>query len=664
MNLRSWAVLTTSLGLLSACAITPTHNVRLSEDLRVPDDASLITTLTQGNPALRARAARAMARIQATAYTSPLIGALSDPHAIVRSEAAWALGQLRIDVEGTASPRLTDALQKATRDPDNSVRSAALEALGKSGGTDIEAHLRNHLTDPATTVRREATLGLFRLRYLKRIPKYSTPTVNALLRGLQDEDSLVRRWSAYGFSRWPEPRASNQLSRAATDTDPWTRLFSIRALGRLGEAVPTEILAQAQHDPQAFVRAEAVGALQKAKQADAILSTLITDDSPHVRHAVAGAEEDAGLLRKLLTDSSAWVRGRALERLAQLQKSATLSLIAEYAADADARLRAAALRAAKHLPESAFIHLRAGLDDSDITVQMAALEALNDWEVTEATGSATTLTDTPHPDALISHVLDSPSAPMELYGMAVELAGKPRIRRNGKLHLSTSLLPLLDDLYDKVSDREFIEVREGLVDTYHAFFGTAAFVAGPVPVTVDKLLHDPAPSVQAKAAKAWLRPEAPAVPWQASPFLENAMQQPTQLRLETTRGRIILELFWDAAPIHCANIVSLAANGTYTNTPWHRVVTNFVVQGGDPRGSGWGDAGYNIRDEINRKRYTRGTLGMPKAGKDTGGAQLFLTHIPTPHLDGRYTVFGRVVEGLHVMDRLEPGDRILSATPQ
>jgi cyclophilin family peptidyl-prolyl cis-trans isomerase len=90
------------------------------------------------------------------------------------------------------------------------------------------------------------------------------------------------------------------------------------------------------------------------------------------------------------------------------------------------------------------------------------------------------------------------------------------------------------------------------------------------------------------------------------------------------------------------------------------VVQNFVVQGGDPQGSGWGGPGYTVPDEISRRRFERGTLGMPKTVKDTGGCQVFFTHVATPHLDGNYTAFGRVVSGIEVIDRIEIGDRILS----
>jgi cyclophilin family peptidyl-prolyl cis-trans isomerase len=91
-------------------------------------------------------------------------------------------------------------------------------------------------------------------------------------------------------------------------------------------------------------------------------------------------------------------------------------------------------------------------------------------------------------------------------------------------------------------------------------------------------------------------------------------------------------------------------------------VSNFVIQGGDPLGNGMGDSGWSLRAEINPMPYKRGTLGMPRsAGFDTGGCQIFITHVPTPHLDGYYTVFGQVVSGLDAMDRIEVGDRITRA---
>ena len=92
------------------------------------------------------------------------------------------------------------------------------------------------------------------------------------------------------------------------------------------------------------------------------------------------------------------------------------------------------------------------------------------------------------------------------------------------------------------------------------------------------------------------------------------------------------------------------------------MVPNFVVQGGDPRGDGSGGPGHAIRDELNRRRYLRGTLGMALSGPDTGGSQFFIAHSPQPHLDGGYTVFGQVIGGADVLDRIVQGDRIVRIT--
>jgi cyclophilin family peptidyl-prolyl cis-trans isomerase len=128
--------------------------------------------------------------------------------------------------------------------------------------------------------------------------------------------------------------------------------------------------------------------------------------------------------------------------------------------------------------------------------------------------------------------------------------------------------------------------------------------------------------------------------------------------IRTVRGPIRIELFAADAPITVANFLSLANRGFYRNTRFHRVVPNFVAQDGDPRDDGNGGPGYAIRDEMNRHRYERGAVGMALSGPDTGGSQYFITHSPQPHLDGHYTVFGRVISGYDVLDRIVQGDLI------
>lgn len=133
-----------------------------------------------------------------------------------------------------------------------------------------------------------------------------------------------------------------------------------------------------------------------------------------------------------------------------------------------------------------------------------------------------------------------------------------------------------------------------------------------------------------------------------------------QASIRTNRGTVVLELFAADAPITVQNFATLARRGYYRDASFHRVVPNFVAQDGDPRGTGNGGPGFAIRDEMNPRRYDRGALGMALSGPDTGGSQYFITHSPQPHLDGHYTVFGRVLRGHAVLDAIVQGDPILA----
>jgi cyclophilin family peptidyl-prolyl cis-trans isomerase len=128
--------------------------------------------------------------------------------------------------------------------------------------------------------------------------------------------------------------------------------------------------------------------------------------------------------------------------------------------------------------------------------------------------------------------------------------------------------------------------------------------------------------------------------------------------VETTRGTIEIELAVLDAPMTVVSFMDLARKGFFNGVPIHRVVPDFVVQDGDPRGDGEGGPGYTLRDELSDVPYLRGTMGMALDGPETGGSQWFITLTPQPHLDAGYTVFGRVVDGWDVLDRLAPLDTI------
>ncbi|MBI4927216.1 MAG: peptidylprolyl isomerase [Anaerolineae bacterium] len=137
-----------------------------------------------------------------------------------------------------------------------------------------------------------------------------------------------------------------------------------------------------------------------------------------------------------------------------------------------------------------------------------------------------------------------------------------------------------------------------------------------------------------------------------------------KINMETTRGTIELELYPEYAPITVNNFVFLTKEGYYDGVKFHRVIANFVIQGGDPTGTGAGGPGYRFEDEVknNPLKHERGVLSMANAGPGTNGSQFFITHAPQPHLNGRHTVFGKVVNGLDVVDAVRQGDEMIKVT--
>ncbi|HEY0309560.1 MAG TPA: peptidylprolyl isomerase [Luteimonas sp.] len=132
---------------------------------------------------------------------------------------------------------------------------------------------------------------------------------------------------------------------------------------------------------------------------------------------------------------------------------------------------------------------------------------------------------------------------------------------------------------------------------------------------------------------------------------------------DTDRGPIKVELYPDKAPLTVANFVNLARRGFYDGLNFHRVIADFMIQGGCPEGSGRGGPGYRFEDEANNGiGHERGVLSMANAGPNTNGSQFFITHVATPWLDGKHTVFGKVVEGLEAVDKVEQGDHIRKVT--
>ncbi len=148
--------------------------------------------------------------------------------------------------------------------------------------------------------------------------------------------------------------------------------------------------------------------------------------------------------------------------------------------------------------------------------------------------------------------------------------------------------------------------------------------------------------------------------WDSQPAMQIDPAKSYGATIETNRGTIELELSSKDAPKTVNNFVFLAREGFYDGTTFHRVISDFMIQGGDPTGTGRGGPGYSFEDEVdgNPLRHERGVISMANAGPNTNGSQFFITHTPQPHLNGKHTVFGKVVKGQDVVDAIEQGDRM------
>ncbi|MBF8299780.1 MAG: ppiB 2, partial [Acidobacteria bacterium] len=342
-------------------------------------------------------------------------------------------------------------------------------------------------------------------------------------------------------------------------------------------------------------------------------------------------------------DSSPAIRGAAIRTIARVDPDTFLTAMSGLDPDRDWTVRAAEAAALATLPPTrAQARLRILLQDRDLRVVSAVLAAL---AASKAPGAEATLIERLKADDFViraaaasglGELKAAASVPALVEAYRAAVADSTYVARAAILAAvaqidPSSARPLLEDA---LRDREWaVRVR----------------AAG--------LLRDSRPATG--VAEAAIRPAVAGRPlddqeWQTlvSPrFSPHAY-------IETDRGVIEVELAILDAPLTVANFMALARKGFFDGVAIHRVVPDFVVQQGDPRGDGEGGPGYTIRDEINTRPYLRGTVGMALDWEDTGGSQFFITHSPQPHLDGRYTVLGHVVDGMDVVDRLVPWDVI------
>ncbi len=646
--------------LLLLCACAPAPRPRTAPDLQVPNleeralllllvdrqayDEFIVHQSLKGDASLREDLAVALGRIPDRQGLTTLEGLLIDEEPAVRRAAAFSLGLL-------GDPDAQQALFAAVRDKDRETGVLAVEALGRLGARTVDV-LEALLPLPE---------GERWARLLPHLFCFKDDTVVSLAeRGLAQTDPELHARAAYALSREPKAQGLPTLRKLLADPAPRVRAWAARALGIVGGEEDLALLRPLldDGDPGPLIQAlrsdRALAAGGKAKPIAGWtprLRALLDDPRPGVRMSaietsgVWGSPELNGILEARAADGETWERGTALVALAAGKDPKALELAQAAAGSKEDVLRARAAEAAGAigLPAAgALLEKLAG--DPSPRVRAAALAA---WlaDDPKAVGAADiarrALTD-PDPtvrgtafDWLVEH-------PMVPLGNLAEAL--PAVYQEGTQEEGLAAVRALAAR----AEAEPLERGAGIALLERLTEGGPYVLRREAGERLGKLGQKVPP----------LQPAAPVKDTEIYRQIVERTRQPHTVEIRTQRGTITVRLACPQAPMTCLNFLTLASQGLFDGLTFHRVVPDFVIQGGDPKGDGSGGPGYAIRDEINRLRYKRGVVGMALAGPDTGGSQFFITLSPQPHLDGGYTAFGEVTAGAEVLDQIRLGDRI------
>ena len=702
----------------AGCVTAPKERVDVLQIVRLEGartGTGTLAALAQNpEPQIRARALRGLARLQDPAGLPAVIAGLSDADAGVRHEAAFAMKTLGLSWEPLDDKTRAEAeaavrgaiagdrgatekaelmlalgavagedgvreLAAAAASGDSVVGAAAAQALGNWIQRNKKKDWKGVLPETLGTalpVRRARAYLLFRAA--------GAANESLLAGGLSDGDAEVRALCAKGLSAKKSEAHAGALGRAAIRDPDWrVRVESVRALGAMAKADVRQKESAAHLfelsvsaaalllDPEVYDAAELAGPLLEltteygfvgrgaqsvpASEATSVpLATMtlwaaLESSAPESVVGAAARRILPGLSRARRTQS-----GTARSDAARIECAAAAAV--DKAAGRIDEMRLCGGDAvtllerergiARALANPHFIgreiELMKRVQSTDRAARALALEALGKGEA-GAIG--------PEAQRLIEEALSDGDGPVVATAADAVAAIADK----------DSVGPLLAALprFEKPADAEIEQSIVGALGTLKAKEAEAP---------LRKLLENGNPAVRLSAKKA-LAEMGVVVPSVAAPVGASHLQlffrpKASKLRVKTEKGVIVIALLRDDAPSTAGAIAALGTVKFYDGLLFHRVVPDFVAQGGDPRGDGWGGPGYTIPCELNPVAYERGAVGMALSGKDTGGSQFFIVHSAQPHLDGRYTIFGKVTEGMEVVDRLLPGDRIIELRPE
>ncbi|MCB9558242.1 MAG: peptidylprolyl isomerase [Deltaproteobacteria bacterium] len=655
---------------------------------RVTIDVSVATR--DQSAGIRARAALAIGRIGDPEHSEQLFRLLTDGHAEVRAAAAFALRLLAIDDQAL---RLRVARAFAARlagERDAVVRQRLIVGLGWTDDGAAREQLRPLISSADTT----AALTAWGLLGQRKIlgPKDLRALVEPLERQVDTAPQLLAAWAAFRAGDvGRDPRLVAALQRTAERCFELTALkaqnqaclWAVRALGgaidpiwfyrRLTSATPR-------------LRVALIDALAHSEQRGGLLLARALPDlwrgvaANHHRlvgpelHAVLAAVEALG---DLATKPTVIALARQLLELSDGGKSVVKYREDEAHSVDLVHCAAAALidRGLRRVQHSAYCGtsrstlLTVPMRRAFVARLIGKLDRQAKWKITllerylldddplvreAAVASVAEIDDRLTLLPLTKALEDKNPSVLGAAAEAVKRQAAHLLGQRGLVKTLSRRLAGLNPLVDpevscsvigalgKLRDRQVLPQLVALADSSSRAVRTCA-----------RQVLDQLGGRLPRSKQPWPSRALPDLSWAKQAAL------PKRAVIVTPKGEITIELFSEQTPATVANFARLAARRFYRGLVFHRVVPNFVVQGGDPQGTGWGGPGYTIPCELTPRPFERGSVGMALAGRDTGGSQFFIAVTRQPHLDGRYTQFGRVIAGMDVVDRLQVADRIL-----
>ncbi|MEO7190571.1 MAG: HEAT repeat domain-containing protein [Vicinamibacterales bacterium] len=624
-------------------------------ELRQARRADLEALARDSEDVVRQRAALAIGRVGRLEGLPALLRSLHDSSSDVRASAAFAVGLIG-DKSGAA------ALEPLLADASPLVRTRAIDALGllaQPGSAAAIAQVAAGCAaliapiapddeewpkSPEIELCRSSLFALVRLGSFDALASVALDAAGA----------PVSRWwpVAFALQRNADARALPALRALVSSAGIYTPTFALRGLGTLKDAtaIPLAREIAARRDADIKVRAAAIRTLGQIGGPAAVpsLAALLSDAALPSNLAIETATALGNVrdrsafdpLVDLITDRIPAVRAAAIAAMAKADPEGFLLILAGLDRDPDWTVRAALAAALEGLPldrvRPALLELVA---DEDLRVRGPALEAL-------------AAAKDPGVVPLLMSALGVPD--FAVRATAAQLLGTLK---------AAGGVDALVAAYTRAETDTAFTARAAALEGLSRYGGEAAIAV------LKRALSDPEWPVRWRAAEL-LRGlgESAELPGTAAPihqpldvFDSKAVLHPDyspHAFIETRYGTVEVQLDVVNATMTTRAFVEMARSGLFNGLKAHRVIAGFVVQAGDPRGDGEGGPGYTVRDELSVMPYLRGTMGLALNWRDTGGSQWFITLAPQPHLDDKYTVFGRVVNGWDVLDRITPGDVI------